>query len=87
LTPPPSVPSTLSTIVLVTCSDLIPFVPCQPLAITLGASLGINLGISHLCRGSNLGWNCSLLVSTSCLQDKASRIRTLQSFSKSKKCL
>jgi hypothetical protein len=31
---------------------MIPFVPCQPLAITLGASLGrINLGISHLCRG------------------------------------
>jgi hypothetical protein len=45
-------PSTLSTMALVTCSDMIPFVPCQPLAITLGASLGrINLGIFHLCRG------------------------------------
>ena len=41
LPPPPSIPSTLSTIALVTCSDMIPFVPCQPLAITLGASLGI----------------------------------------------
>ena len=30
-----------STFVLVTASDMIPFVPCQPLAITLGATLGL----------------------------------------------
>lgn len=31
----------LSTILLVTASDMMPFVPCQPLAITLGAKLGL----------------------------------------------
>jgi uncharacterized membrane protein YdjX (TVP38/TMEM64 family) len=31
----------VSTIIIVTASDMIPFVPCQPLAMTLGATLGI----------------------------------------------
>jgi len=39
--PPPSVLAGVSTIALVTASDMVPFVPCQPLAIALGASLGI----------------------------------------------
>ena len=46
LTNPPSsmVPtpiSFVSTILLVTGSDMIPFLPCQPLAITLGATYGV----------------------------------------------
>jgi len=30
----------LSTVAIVTASDMVPFVPCQPLAVTLGATLG-----------------------------------------------
>jgi uncharacterized membrane protein YdjX (TVP38/TMEM64 family) len=44
LTNPPMVPtpiSFVSTILLVTGSDMIPFLPCQPLAITLGATYGV----------------------------------------------
>jgi uncharacterized membrane protein YdjX (TVP38/TMEM64 family) len=33
--------SFVSTILLVTGSDMIPFLPCQPLAITLGATYGV----------------------------------------------
>jgi len=42
--PPPPAPdlfTTLSTIALVTASDMVPFVPCQPLAIALGSKLGL----------------------------------------------
>lgn len=39
--PPPNSLETLSTIARVTASDMIPFVPCQPLAMALGATWGI----------------------------------------------
>ena len=38
---PPTFPTIISTIALVTASDMIPFIPCQPLAITLGSQMGI----------------------------------------------
>jgi uncharacterized membrane protein YdjX (TVP38/TMEM64 family) len=37
----PDMFTTLSTIALVTASDMVPFVPCQPLAIALGSKLGL----------------------------------------------
>lgn len=41
VSPPPGPLSALSTVALVTASDMIPFVPCQPLAVALGSQLGI----------------------------------------------
>lgn len=38
---PDNPPTILSTIAFVTASDMIPFVPCQPLAISLGAKYGL----------------------------------------------
>ena len=39
--PTPDLGTVVSTLALVTASDMIPFVPCQPLAITLGATFGL----------------------------------------------
>lgn len=41
LSTPPDPVTIVSTFTLVTLSDMVPFVPCQPLAISLGATLGI----------------------------------------------
>ena len=40
-TTPPTFPRALSTVALVTASDMIPFIPCQPLAMTLGSQMGV----------------------------------------------
>jgi|UniRef100_A0A7S2UL91 uncharacterized membrane protein YdjX (TVP38/TMEM64 family) len=37
----PSLQVLVSSLLLVTASDMVPFVPCQPLAISMGATLGI----------------------------------------------
>lgn len=37
---PPDIVTIISTIALVTASDMVPFVPCQPLAIALGSKFG-----------------------------------------------
>jgi len=37
----PSLPVFISSLLLVTASDMVPFVPCQPLAMTMGAALGV----------------------------------------------
>ena len=36
----PTISTIVASYVLVTCGDMIPFVPCQPLAVALGAKLG-----------------------------------------------
>ena len=45
------VTTVLGSYALVTASDMIPFVPCQPLAVALGAKLGFGLAFPITCAG------------------------------------
>jgi len=58
--PMPDAVTFISTIMVVTISDMIPFVPCQPLAIALGSSSSMGVWAYPICV---IGQTCAGIIS------------------------